>query len=100
MGVSNSKKLAEKENQILQLKHLLNQAQKSTEAAAQAKIQMLESEKMKWKNTCDKLSKELTSTKNELNKEQEKNSDLISKIEKLESEKKIASEVASKVSIP
>jgi len=100
LKVSNSKKLAEKENQILQLKHLLNQAQKSTEAAAQAKIQMLESEKMKWKNTCDKLSKELTSAKNELNKEQEKNIDLISKIEKLETEKKIASEAASKVSIP
>jgi len=99
LRANNAKQLAEKENQILQLKQLLNQAQKSTEAAALAKIQMLESEKLKWKNTCDKLSKELTSTKNELNKEQGKNSDLITKIEKLEKALK-AAKAAQKVSIP
>jgi len=100
LKANNTTILAEKESQILQLKQLLDQAQKSTEAAAQAKIQMLESEKLKWKNTCDKLSKELTSTKNELNKEQEKNSELISKIENLEREIKIAAEAVPKVSIP
>jgi len=100
LRANNAKQLAQKDNQILQLKQLLDQAQKSTEAAAQAKIQLLESEKIKWKNTCDKLSKELMRTKNELNKEQEKNSDLISKIEKLETEIKIAAEAVPKVSIP
>jgi hypothetical protein len=99
LRANNAKQLAEKENQILQLKQLLNQAQKSTDAAALAKIQMLESEKLKWKNTCDKLSKELTSTKNELNKEQGKNGDLITKIENLEKALK-AAEAEQKVSIP
>merc|ERR1719320_1796862 len=84
LRATNASQVAEKENQIIQLKQLLNQAQKSTDAAAQAKIQMLESEKMKWKSTCDKLSNELTETKNELNKEQEKNIELSAKIEELE----------------
>jgi len=96
LRANNAKQLADKENQILQLKQLLDQAQKSTDAAVLAKIQLLESEKMKWKNTCDKLSKELTITKNELNKEQEKNSELMGKIEKLEK----AEKAVLKVSIP
>jgi len=100
LRANNAKQLAEKENKILHLKQLLNQAQKSAGAAAQAKIQMLESEKTKWKTTCDKLSRQLTNTKNDLNNERGKNSDLLSKIEKLKKEIKIAKEAAPKLIIP
>jgi len=97
---NNAKQAAEKDNQILHLKQLLDQAQKSTEAAAQAKIQMLESEKMKWKSTCDKLSNELTETKNELNKEQIKNSELMIKVRELEIVKEDIMAAGQQVTIP
>jgi len=97
---NNAKKAAEKDNQILHLKQLLNQAQESTEAAAQAKIQMLESEKIKWKITCDKLSNELMEIKNELNKEQMKNSELMIQVREFEKTKKEVMTAGPQVTIP